>query len=86
MSNDRLLFPAPAEERISVVRVPLEVTCPACGADHVARYPIADFIGPRMVTKCQECFHELARDVPTVDDHWPPWRSPTAGWTPSRAG
>jgi len=86
MSNDRLLFPTPSEEHISVVRVPQEATCPACGSDDVARYPVADFIGPRMVTKCQQCFHELARDVPTADDHWPPWRAPAFDWSPSRAG
>ncbi len=86
MSNDRLLFAPPTEDRIAVVRVPQDVECPACGSPNVARYPIADFIGPRMVTKCQECFHELARDIPTDDDHWPPWKAPTAGWEPSRAG
>jgi hypothetical protein len=83
---DRLLFPPPAETHIVVERVPVDATCPACGSTDVRRYPVANFIGPRMVTKCQACFHHLATDVPAEDDHWPPWRSATRDWAPSRAG
>jgi len=39
-----------------------------------------------MVTKCQACFHHLAIDVPSYDDHWPPWRSATHDWVASRVG
>jgi hypothetical protein len=86
MGIDRLLFPRPTEERISVARVPVEGSCPSCGAEALARYPVANYIGPRMVTKCQECFHHLAVDVPRPDDHWPPWRSATIDWPASRVG
>ncbi|MFC4002736.1 hypothetical protein [Prauserella oleivorans] len=86
MGVERMLFPRPEEERISVPRKPVEATCPACGSTDVARYPVANFIGPRMVTKCQDCFHHLSVDVPTADDHWPPWRAATWGWPGTRAG
>ncbi|MEV6362369.1 hypothetical protein [Nocardia asteroides] len=83
---DRLLFPAPVADRIHVERVPVEAACPACGSTDVRRYPVANYLGPRMVTKCQDCFHHLSVDVPTADDHWPPWRSATLDWDASRAG
>jgi rubredoxin len=83
---DRLLFPPPTEAHIVVERIPVDTTCPACGSADVRRYPVANFIGPRMVTKCQDCFYHLATDIPTEDDHWPPWRSATRDWAPSRAG
>lgn len=83
---DRLLFPPPAEDKIFVERKPVDDTCPKCGSTDVRRYPVANYIGPRMVTKCQDCFHHLATDVPTADDHWPPWRSATLDWIASRAG
>lgn len=86
MGVDRLLFLPPAEEFLSVERKPVEGTCPRCSSTNIARYPVANYIGPRMVTKCQDCFEHLATDVPTQDDHWPPWRSATLEWKPSRAG
>ena len=86
MSVDRLLFPRPAAERIYVERMPVDQTCPACGSTDVARYPVANYLGPRMVTKCQHCFHHLATDRPKAEDHWPPWRSATRDWPSSRVG
>lgn len=86
MAVERLLFPPPAEDRLVVERVEVEGTCPKCGEAELARYPVANFIGPRIVTKCQRCFHHLAVDIPTVDDAWPPWRPATADWPASRAG
>ncbi|WP_131766088.1 hypothetical protein [Candidatus Protofrankia californiensis] len=86
MGVERMFFPRPEEERIFVSRTPVEATCPKCGSTNVARYPVANFIGPRMVTKCQDCFHHLAVEVPADDDHWPPWRAPTWGWSGTRAG
>jgi hypothetical protein len=83
---DRLLFAPPASDRVFVERVPVEATCPKCGSTDVRRYPVANYIGPAMVTKCQDCFHHLATDTPSPDDHWPPWRSATRDWTGSRAG
>jgi hypothetical protein len=86
MSTDRLLFPRPVEERLYVERVPVDGTCPRCGGQEIARYPVVNFAGPRMVTKCQTCFFHLSVDVPTADDHWPPWRSATRDWPASRVG
>jgi ssDNA-binding Zn-finger/Zn-ribbon topoisomerase 1 len=86
MGLESLMPAPPSGERISVERKPVDAECPECGSTNVARYPVANFIGPRMVTKCQDCFHSLAVDVPEPDDHWPPWRSATADWPASRAG
>lgn len=86
MGVERLIFERPSEEFLSVQRSPVEATCPRCGSRDVARYPVSNYVGPRMVTKCQACFYHLAVDVPTEDDHWPPWQSPTLDWPSSRAG
>ncbi len=83
---DRLLFPDPTEAKISVERKPVEATCPKCQSKDVRRYPVANYIGPKMVTKCQKCFHHLATDNPTPEDRWPPWRSATFDWPASRNG
>ncbi|HVX19819.1 MAG TPA: hypothetical protein VHB02_00555 [Acidimicrobiales bacterium] len=86
MGVDRLLFPRPTEEFISVDRVPVPGACPACGAEALARYPIANSMGPRIATKCQACFEPVRIDLPTPDDHWPPWARATEGWSTTRAG
>jgi hypothetical protein len=86
MGLERLMPLPPTSDRISVERLPVDATCPQCGSRNVARYPVANFIGPRMVTKCQDCFHSLSVDVPTPDDQWPPWRSATTDWQTTRAG
>lgn len=86
MGVDRLLFPRPEAERIFVERRVVDGTCPSCGARQLARYPVANYLGPRMVTKCQECFYHVAVEMPMPNDKWPPWQSATADWIPSRAG
>lgn len=86
MGLESLMPPPPGGERISVERKPVDAECPRCGSGNVARYPVANFIGPRMVTKCQDCFYSLSVDVPEEEDHWPPWRSATTDWPASRAG
>lgn len=86
MSVARLLFPRPEEERIYVERVPVDERCPRCESTDVARYPVANYLGPRIVVKCQSCFHHLSNERPTADDHWPPWRSATRDWPASRLG
>lgn len=86
MAIDRLVFPAPTETYISVERAAVDATCPECGGSDVRRYPIADHIGPRIVTKCQGCFHVLALDQPTAADNWPPFRPAAIDWPASRAG
>ena len=75
---------APNAERIYVERTPVEgARCPECDSDDVRRYPIANHLGPRMVTKCQACFHVLALDKPVEADNWPPFRSVTYDWEAS---
>jgi hypothetical protein len=59
--------------------------CPECNSSDVRRYPIANHHGPRMVTKCQDCFHVLALDKPTEEDNWPPFRAVTYDWPASPA-
>lgn len=86
MGVERLIFAPPEEAELHVERTPVEATCPRCSSTNVARYPVANYVGPRIVTKCQECFHHLSVDVPTADDHWPPWRPATMDWPSSRAG
>jgi predicted RNA-binding Zn-ribbon protein involved in translation (DUF1610 family) len=86
MAIDRLVFPVPTEKYLSVERAGVDATCPSCGGDDVRRYPIADHIGPRIVTKCQSCFHVLALDRPSPEDNWPPFRPAAIDWPASRAG
>lgn len=86
MGIERLVFPTPTEQFLEVERKRVDTTCPECGGEEVARYPIANYIGPRIVTRCQDCFHVLALDAPAPEDNWPPFRSATYGWEASRAG
>ena len=86
MGLERLMPTPPTDARVSVERVPVDQDCPKCGSSDVARYPVANYIGPRIVTKCQECFHSLSVDVPSEDDQWPPWRAAALDWPGTRAG
>jgi hypothetical protein len=81
----RYFYPRPREEQLDVRRVHVEGTCPECGGTDVRRYPSATHIGPRMITRCQECFYVVARDRPTSADTWPPFRSVTFDWDASMA-
>jgi ssDNA-binding Zn-finger/Zn-ribbon topoisomerase 1 len=82
--NDRMIFQTPGPEAMTVEKVALEgQTCPACGSGDVARYPVGHYLGPRMVTKCQACYHSLAVDVPVEADNWPPFRPITIDWDAS---
>lgn len=75
---------SPTDERVYVIRTEVPGTdCPDCGGTDVRRYPIANHHGPRMVTKCQDCFHVLALDRPTEEDNWPPFRAVTYDWEAS---
>lgn len=82
--NHRYTQPRPEQQQLRVERVLLpDTTCPECGSTDVRRYPIANHRGPRMVTKCQSCFHVLTLDRPALDDNWPPFRSVTYDWEAS---
>lgn len=86
MAVDRLLFPRPTTARVYVERVPVPGACAACGAEALARYPVANHLGPRMAVKCQECFHHVSVTRPTAEDNWPAWRAPARDWPASRVG
>jgi predicted RNA-binding Zn-ribbon protein involved in translation (DUF1610 family) len=82
---DRMLYARPVEDRVYLVRQKVDATCPECGDDDVRRYPIANQKGPRMITRCQACFHILSLDRPTAEEPWPPYRSVTYDWESSPA-
>ncbi len=80
------MYPNPTEAYIKVERVPVDATCPACGGKDVRRYPVVAALGPRIVIKCQECFHVLSLERPKPEDNWPPFRALAYDWKASRAG
>jgi hypothetical protein len=41
---------------------PVAGTCPRCGADDLARYPVLAAGGWFLVVKCQRCLHSLSRE------------------------
>jgi ssDNA-binding Zn-finger/Zn-ribbon topoisomerase 1 len=88
--NDRMVFQTPGKDQMTVDKgPPTGETCPRCGGDDVRRYPIGWYKGPRMVVKCQSCFHSLAVQRPAFEDNWPPFRAATYDWQASaseRAG
>lgn len=43
-------------------RTAVEASCPNCGADDVATYPVNSEGGWFMVVKCQRCLHSLSRN------------------------
>lgn len=83
---ERYIYPRPTEERIYVERVLVDgVQCPRCQSSDVRRYPIANYLGPRIVTKCQDCFYVLSIEIPGPNDNWPPFRSVSFDWPASLA-
>jgi hypothetical protein len=84
--NDRMIFQTPGSDQMSVSKTPIEgLVCPQCASADIARYPIGFYKGPRMVTKCQACYHSLSVDRPALEDNWPPFRAATYDWEPSPA-
>jgi predicted RNA-binding Zn-ribbon protein involved in translation (DUF1610 family) len=76
----------PAEAQIYVQRETVaDTTCPRCGGTTIRRYPIANHLGPRIATKCQDCLYALTVDRPKEEDLWPPFRSVTYDWEASPA-
>lgn len=47
--------------RLTVERVPVAGSCPACGASDLKRYPVVSEGGWLLVTKCQRCLTSLER-------------------------
>ena len=84
--TDSIIYPPPTEKYLFAKKedVPGE-QCPKCGSTDVKRYPIACYIGARIVCKCQNCFHILKMERPSLRDKWPPYRSITYEWEASLA-
>jgi hypothetical protein len=88
MSNwvNRMLYTRPQEARVYLERTKVEgASCPECGADDIRRYPIANHQGPRISTRCQVCFYQVALERPGPEDAWPPYRSVAYDWEASPA-
>jgi vanillate/4-hydroxybenzoate decarboxylase subunit D len=54
-------FPRPSTPTVSVEREPVSGTCPECGAEDLARYPVISEKGWEIVTKCQGCLVSVDR-------------------------
>lgn len=79
--TDTIIYDRPEEKEIYVKRELVENTvCPNCNSADVRRYPIANWMGPRIVTKCQACFHVLDIHYPSREDKWPPYQPITQDW------
>jgi hypothetical protein len=81
----RLIYSRPEAEQLFLERELIPGSCPACGEETVARYPVATHQGARILTRCQRCFHTLSLERPAPDDAWPPFRSVSYEWTASPA-
>jgi ssDNA-binding Zn-finger/Zn-ribbon topoisomerase 1 len=82
--NDRMIFTTPDADQMVVEKVAVEgETCPECGGTDVRRYPVGWFKGPRMVVKCQDCYHSLRVERPLPEDNWPPFKTATYDWEAS---
>jgi hypothetical protein len=83
---DRIIYQPPTEARLYVKKTPVEgATCPNCASTNISRYPIAWSRGPRMVTKCQDCYTSLSVERPLLEDKWPPFRAVAYDWEVSAA-
>lgn len=60
MSN--FSFQRPAEAAPVQPREAVAGTCPACGAEALARYPVLSENGWFMAVKCQHCLHSVSRE------------------------
>jgi ssDNA-binding Zn-finger/Zn-ribbon topoisomerase 1 len=79
--NDRMVFMTPGLEDMYVAKASVEgQTCPECSGTDIKRYPVAHFTGPRIVVKCQSCYHSLSVERPALEDNWPPFRAATYDW------
>lgn len=55
-------FPRPTETIVSLVKDPVEGSCPKCDAEELRRYPVNSEGGWFEVVKCQNCLHSLSRE------------------------
>jgi vanillate/4-hydroxybenzoate decarboxylase subunit D len=55
-------FSRPQELFVSVERTPVAGSCPECGAEALARYPVISEGGWELVSKCQQCLRSVQRE------------------------
>lgn len=55
-------FQRPETPTVSVERERVTGTCPECGAEDLARYPVVSEKGWEIATKCQSCLASVARE------------------------
>jgi ssDNA-binding Zn-finger/Zn-ribbon topoisomerase 1 len=82
--NDRMIFTTPSAEQMVVRKEEVaDAECPKCGSSDVRRYGVGWYKGPRMVVKCQACYHTLSVERPLPEDNWPPFRAAGYDWEAS---
>jgi transposase-like protein len=47
---------------VAVAKEKVEGSCPECGAESLARYPVLSEGGWFQVVKCQSCLHSVSRE------------------------
>jgi transposase-like protein len=47
---------------VAVAKEKVEGSCPECGAESLARYPVLSEGGWFQVVKCQNCLHSVSRE------------------------
>lgn len=83
---DRIIYERPTEPKLYVEKTPVPgATCPECGGEDVRRYPIGWSRGPRITTKCQDCYAVISVERPGPEDAWPPFRAVAYDWEVSAA-
>jgi transposase-like protein len=55
-------YPRPHEPTVAVAKEKVEGSCPECGAESLARYPVLSEGGWFQVVKCQNCLHSVSRE------------------------
>jgi hypothetical protein len=55
-------FQRPETPTVSVEREPVSGTCPECGAEDLARYPVISEKGWEIAVKCQSCLASVKRE------------------------
>ncbi len=84
--TDTIIYVRPDEKFIYVKREQVSgVVCPECKSKDIKKYPIFNWMGPRIVIKCQNCFHVLEIFYPKHEDKWPPYWPVTREWPVSLA-
>jgi hypothetical protein len=83
---DRIIYQPPTEGDLRVEKTPVaDARCENCGGSDIRRYPITWSRGPRMVTKCQDCYTTISLERPRPEEPWPPFRAVAYDWEVSAA-